>query len=91
MANLDSVSKRTSSLNYLKPYGLTLVIPDGTIAQEDRWHVVWSFFSESTTPVTTLGPIRNGATRFLTSTFTTKTGSGFNRLARLLTSVRGSD
>ncbi len=43
MANLDTQSKRASSVNILKPYQLALVLPDGTIAKADRQHTAWSY------------------------------------------------
>lgn len=43
MANLDTRSKRASSVNLLKPYQLALVLPDATIAQGDRQHTAWSY------------------------------------------------
>lgn len=43
MANLDTRSKRASSVNFLKPFQLALVLPDGTIAQGDRQHTVYAY------------------------------------------------
>ena len=43
MANLDSRSKRASSVGILLSFILALVLPDGTIAQADRQHIAWSY------------------------------------------------
>jgi hypothetical protein len=43
MANLDSRSKRASSVGILLVSVLSPVLPDGTIAQGDRQHVAWSY------------------------------------------------
>ena len=43
MANLDSRSKRASSVNLLKPYTTSMVLPDGTLGQGDRQHTAWAY------------------------------------------------
>lgn len=43
MADLDSRTKRASSVNFLKPYALDLVLPNGMIGQADRQHSVWDY------------------------------------------------
>jgi len=43
MADLDTRSKRASSVNFFTPYALDLVLPDGTIDQGDRQHIVWDY------------------------------------------------
>ena len=43
MADLDTRSKRASSVNFWKPYILALVLPDGAISQGDRQHSVWDY------------------------------------------------
>jgi hypothetical protein len=43
MANLDTRSKRASSVNFWKPYVCALVLPDGTINQGDRQHTAWTY------------------------------------------------
>jgi len=43
MANLDSRSKRASSVNILLPVVLAPVLPDGAISQADRQHIAWSY------------------------------------------------
>lgn len=43
MADLDSVSKRGSSINLFSPWPKTLPIPDGTISQGDRQHTAFSY------------------------------------------------
>lgn len=50
MANLDTRSKRASSVNVLKPYILDLVFPDGTISQADRQHSAWDYSGIATAP-----------------------------------------
>lgn len=40
---LDSRSKRASSVNFLKPYALDLILPDGAIGQGDRQHIIWDY------------------------------------------------
>jgi len=41
--DLDTRSKRASSVNILKAYALSLVLPDGTINQGDRQHSAWAY------------------------------------------------
>lgn len=43
MANLDSRSKRASSVGFWKPYVMALPLPDGAISQGDRQHSVWDY------------------------------------------------
>ena len=43
MADLDTRSKRASSVNVLKPWTLALVLPDGAIGQADRQHSAWAY------------------------------------------------
>ena len=43
MANLDTRSKRASSVNFLKPYTASLVLPDGAINQGDRQQSAWAY------------------------------------------------
>lgn len=43
MADLDTRSKRASSVQILAPYILSPVLPDGTINQGDRQHTAWSY------------------------------------------------
>lgn len=44
MANLDSRSKRASSVNIAKSYAAAMVLPDGTITSDaDRQHAAWSY------------------------------------------------
>jgi len=43
MANLDSRSKRASSVSILVPFVLAPPLPDGTISQADRQHIAWCF------------------------------------------------
>lgn len=43
MANLDTRSKRASSVQILAPYNLALVLPDGTIASADMQHIAWTY------------------------------------------------
>lgn len=43
MANLDSVSKRGSSIGLFSSWMVSLPIPDGTISQGDRQHTAWSY------------------------------------------------
>ena len=43
MANLDTRSKRASSVNILKPFMADLVLPDATISQGDRQHIVFAY------------------------------------------------
>ncbi len=43
MANLDTRSKRASSVGIALPFILAPVLPDGTIAQGDRQHTAWSY------------------------------------------------
>jgi hypothetical protein len=41
--DLDSRSRRASSVNLLKSYAATLVLPDGTISAADRQHTAWAY------------------------------------------------
>lgn len=43
MANLDSRSKRASSVGIVLSFILAPVLPDGTISQADRQHTAWSY------------------------------------------------
>ena len=43
MANLDSRSKRASSIQILAPFILSLVLPDGSVSQGDRQHTAFSY------------------------------------------------
>jgi len=43
MADLDTRSKRASSVQVLAPATLSLVLPDGTIGLGDRQHIAWSY------------------------------------------------
>lgn len=43
MADLDSTSKRRSSVQLLNPFVMSPLLPDGTIAQADRQHVAVSY------------------------------------------------
>ena len=43
MANLDTRSKRASSVGFWKPYALALPLPDGSIGQGDRQHSAWDY------------------------------------------------
>ena len=43
MADLDTRSKRASSVNLLSPWALDLVLPDGTLNQGDRQHSAWDY------------------------------------------------
>jgi hypothetical protein len=43
MADLDTRSKRASSVQVLGPATLTPVLPDGTIGQGDRQHIAWTY------------------------------------------------
>lgn len=47
---LDSRSKRASSVGFLKPYSLDLVLPDGALDQGDRQHTVWDYSGILITP-----------------------------------------
>lgn len=40
---MNTRSKRASSVNFLKPYALALVLPDGTLNLADRQHSVWDY------------------------------------------------
>lgn len=43
MANLDTRSKRASSVQIIASYILSVVLPDGTISQGDRQHIPWTY------------------------------------------------
>ena len=43
VADLNTRSKRASSVNLLKPYIVDLVLPDASIDQGDRQHSVWAY------------------------------------------------
>lgn len=43
MANLDSRSKRASSVGLLLPFVLTPVLPDGTLSAGDRQHIAFTY------------------------------------------------
>jgi hypothetical protein len=62
MADLDSRSKRASSVQLLTPYNLALVLPDGTISTADRQHIVWMYSgitAVSPTPADRIWPIES--------------------------------
>ena len=50
MANLDTRSKRASSVNILLSMILAPVFPDGTISQADRQHTAWSYSGIAAAP-----------------------------------------
>ena len=43
MADLDTTSKRRSSVQVISPWLLAPVLPDGTVGQGDRQHVAWTY------------------------------------------------
>lgn len=43
MANLDTRSKRSSSILNRLPFRRSLPLPDGTISQGDRQHIAWAY------------------------------------------------
>lgn len=43
MADLDTTSKRRSSVQILAPYNLAPPAPDGTLDQGDRQHIAWAY------------------------------------------------
>jgi len=43
MADLDTRSKRASSVQVMAPYILSPVLPDGTLSQGDRQHIAWTY------------------------------------------------
>ncbi|HXG36513.1 MAG TPA: hypothetical protein VNL15_06065 [Dehalococcoidia bacterium] len=43
MANLDTRSKRASSVQVLSPWVLAPPAPDGLIGQGDRQHIAWTY------------------------------------------------
>lgn len=43
MADMDTRSKRASSVGILLPFVLAPVLPDGSISQVDRQHIAWSY------------------------------------------------
>jgi len=49
MANLDTRSKRASSVNILLPFILAPILPDGTIDGGDRQHIALSYSGIATT------------------------------------------
>jgi len=53
MANLDSRSKRASSVGILLSFILALVLPDGTIADADRQHIIWTYSGIAATAAVT--------------------------------------
>ena len=53
MANLDSRSKRASSVGILLSFILALVLPDGTIADADRQHSIWTYSGIAATAAVT--------------------------------------
>lgn len=59
MADLNSRSKRASSVNLLKSWGLSLVLPDATLDQGDRQHIAWAYSGIAATTIST-----NNATRY---------------------------
>jgi len=48
MADLDSQSKRASSVGILEPWILSPALPDGAITQTDRQHIAWCYSGIST-------------------------------------------
>ena len=50
MADLDTRSKRASSVQILQPGTLSPVLPDGTIGQGDRQHAAWSYSAINAAP-----------------------------------------
>ena len=51
MANLDTRSKRASSVGILLVWFLAPPLPDGTISQGDRQHIAWSYSGIAATVV----------------------------------------
>lgn len=51
MADLDTRSKRASSVQILLPFVLAPVLPDGAIAQADRQHTTHSYSGILAAPV----------------------------------------
>lgn len=43
MANLDTRSKRASSVQILTPWVQAPPLPDGTLGQGDRQHIAWTY------------------------------------------------
>ncbi len=43
MANLDTRSKRASSVQVLSPWALAPPAPDGLIDRADRQHIAWTY------------------------------------------------
>lgn len=43
MADLDTVSKRASSVQLRKPWAISPPLPDGTIDQGDRQHIALTY------------------------------------------------
>ena len=43
MADLDSRSKRASSVNILMPFDMAPILADGTLDQGDRQHIAFSY------------------------------------------------
>ena len=43
MANLETRSKRASSIQALMPFMIAPPLPDGTISQGDRQHIAWMY------------------------------------------------
>lgn len=60
MANLDTRSKRASSVQIVATFNLAPPLPDGTIAQADRQHIAWTYsgISAGTVVASTLRPMR---------------------------------
>jgi hypothetical protein len=40
---IDTLSKRASIIQLLKPFSIILVIPDGTLDQGDQQHLIWLY------------------------------------------------
>ena len=57
MADLDTRSKRASSVQIMAPWMLAPVLPDGSIAQGDRQHTAWSYSGILATAAAVVGTI----------------------------------
>ena len=60
MADLDTRSKRASSVQILKPYALDLVLPDGALDQGDRQHIPWAYSG-----ILASAPVAGGPSRMM--------------------------
>jgi hypothetical protein len=65
MADLDTASKRTSSVGLLLGWLLAPPIPDGTLGAGDRQHVAWSYSGIAAAAGTVLAFILDMNTRML--------------------------